>query len=218
MKRWFLVAAITVLVLNLGWLVYSEIKRKQVLASLGTETTETQSHPPVARRYVPQVSSMPESDDSSLSEGFSEQAPELAPESSDELSDELYRMLEDYMYDADEECCPGDDAITDDWDTLSWDEKIRRKLISKHGDIPEIERYIEFESVYRQGGNLTVAEVLEHLELRVMLYDDSHGMLAQQRELASGYSPDDIVTVKRDYNSKPSGKSGTTVTKVVTHR
>lgn len=213
MKRWFLAAAIGFLVINIGWFVYSEVKTRRLIASIRAQVPEPNSHPHVAKKIpIPDVIT-PETFTAEPRTFTDDSVAEIQEE-----SDEVLELMEELLNESDEECCAEDDvALTDDWDSLSWDEKIRRTLKAKHGDIPEIERYIEFESVYHSGGNLTVAEVLEHLELRVKLYSDSHDMLAHHRELASSYSPDDIVTVKRTYGGEPSSNTGTTVRTEVHH-
>lgn len=100
------------------------------------------------------------------------------------------------MAEMEEECCPEDDKE----EYLSWEEKVRKDLTEKHGAIPEIDRYIELTGVYRDGGYLTVAEVVEQVELQVMLYNVGHEHLADTRAMAENYGPNELVKVKREYN------------------
>lgn len=218
MKRWFVVTATVVLVLNVGVLVFSEIRTRQLMASLSRETIETHSHSPVVRRYVLPTHAAPAISADTDNFYSSADTNEIISDSTED--EELFDMLQETLDDVDEECCPEDDALlTDDWGSLSWTERVRQYLTSKHGDIPEIPRYIELTSVYRDGGSLTVAEVLEHLELKVFLYPGSSASqeLAQAREISKNYSPDDQVKVSRSYGGDPTPKTGTTVTETVHH-
>ena len=49
-------------------------------------------------------------------------------------------------------------------------------------------------------GYLTVAEVVEQLELQVELYDVGHAHLADTRAMAANFQPHELVKVSRTYN------------------
>ena len=203
MNRFFVAVAIAVVVLNIGIFIYSDYKTRQTIAEFTARATDFENQ--VSTPYVPTTSELSQGLPQATSTTEYVEIPEEdRTEDYRELKseEELFEELENLIA-VEEECCPDDD--TEEY--LSWEQKVRNDLTKRHGAIPEIDRYIELATVYRDGGNLTVSEVVEEIELRVMLYGVGHEELADTIEMAKNYPPNAIVKVKRESNDNSSAEA-----------
>lgn len=211
MKKLFFAATAGIILLNAVWFVLLDFRHRRVMESIPTREDSPQHQhvssaselPAIDFDHYPEVTAMPETPD-----------PINVSETSefDELSTEELDRLVAYA----EQCCP-DDADSFDEEGLTWQDRLRRRLVKAHGDIPEIDRYIELATIQHDGGTMTVSEVLEHDELAAFL-EPSPGndrRLAETRELARDYGPEASVSVSRTYGGDPTPKHGTTVTETV---
>ena len=189
MKRFFIAVVIFVVALNVGIFVYSEFRARRTVAETTARTTELEKQTNISHVTMVSESSQGMSQASSVTE--------YVPISEEDRT-EYYKELK-----FEEECRAEDNKET----YLSWEQRVRNDLTKRHGAIPEIDRYIELATVCRDGGNLTVVEVVEEIELRVMLYGVGHEELADTIEMAKNYPPDAIVRVKRESNENSSADS-----------
>ena len=203
MKRLFIAVVIFVVALNVGIFVYSEFRARRTVAEITARTTELEKQANISHVTMVSESSQEMPQASSVTE-YVPIPEEDRTEDYIELKSEEERLegLENLIA-VEEECCPEDDKET----YLTWEQRVRNDLTKRHGAIPEIDRYIELATVYRDGGNLTVVEVVEEIELRVMLYGVGHEELADTIEMAKNYPPDAIVRVKRESNENSSADS-----------
>lgn len=204
MKRLFITVAIFVVVLNVGLIVYFEHRTRRTVAEVKASATELEKQQKAASLSVASNSTP------ALPQATSTTAYVPIPEDERgedyielESLDAFHDESGDIVAGVEEECCPEDDKEA----YLSWEQKVRKDLTAKHGAIPEIDRYIELATVFRDGGNLTVSEVVEEIELRVMLYGVGHEELADTIEMAKNYPPNAIVKVKRESNDNSSAEA-----------
>ncbi len=215
MKKLFITALSIVLTLNIGFFIYSEVRAKRFIAEMNKRAINTENRVrTVSTIPIDKLPSGPEYSHTTVTSFELEPDTSLSHDESHELSEssqEMFDIVDELLNDADAACCPEDEEL----EHLSWAQRVRKKLTEKHGDIPEIDTYIELTSVYRDGGNLTVSEVVRHLELQVMLYGFGHGDLDRARYIAEGLSPNAIVKVNRTYHGTPPSEGTTTSSEVV---
>ena len=213
MKKWFFTIGGCVLILNAAWFVLLEVRTRRT-AELISDPVESHQHrhvssvsklPTIEFEHYPEVSVIPETPDAIN-----------APETSevDELTSEEIDQLLAYA----DQCCPDDSEVgSSNEERLTWQERLRRRLVNTHGAIPEIDRYIELATIQHDGGTMTVSEVVEHDELAAFLEPSAANdrRLAQTREMASQYGPSASVSVSRTYGGDATPKQGTTVTETI---
>lgn len=157
MKRLFIAVVIFVVALNVGIFVYSEFRARRTVAEITVRTTELENQANISHMTMVSESSqgMPQASSDTEYVPIPE---EDRTEDYIELKSEEERLegLENLIA-VEEECCAEDDKET----YLSWEQKVRNDLTKRYSTIPEIDRYIELATVYRDGGYLAVAEVLE---------------------------------------------------------